>query len=841
MRNMATIFRTLFAVTASSLLLLAVAPVQAAQLYVTQGFVDYTVNGAGVRVQNASSVAACNGTADAAYYAQPANFTVAVPTGSTVDRAFLFWGGSITNAGNADTTVTAVFNGATSNITGTTQTGASSLGFTYYKGTADVTTQLAAAAPAGGNITVSVSGFTLNASPSKGSCGAAGGATLVVVYTTNISGAGVEPRAVAIDDVATVLFQATQTGSVTGLAGASSTPNARMSAALMEGDVSITPTEGFSFAGNNYDALVNWDEGDKNIDASGEGNSWELDTIPITITPGATSATYAMQTGQDTILPVVMAVSWNVRSDFGDAPASYGIARHTPADLGSNVTRLGTGVDFEGAPLPSADANGDDVDVGDDESGLTVLGLLTVASTTYSVTTACAGGSDGAVNLTGQISAWIDFNRSGTFDANERAQATCPPAATSANLTWVIAPSQIVAGPTFMRMRIAAVAAQVVNPIGNAATGEAEDYKLDIVPIISVNKQVWPDADAGVFNFAVDATTIATNLGDDQSVTPRTLYHKQINNYNGMTGVAPSVTVALDVSSNALVFTLAETGGTATNLADYTSAYTCVNGAGVTVASADPGTSAGLTIPLSVTGAAPNGREQDITCSFVNQTSRITVVKMTELGNGTFVFAGTGNKVENFSITTVGGTGTADIQLQRIFPDPAGSTETLTETVPAGWRLDSIACTFLAPNGSTGTVGAVSTPAVTIPLIRGYDYTCTFLNHKHTADLELTKTNTPGVNGNVDQPIDSVASGAATNYTITVVNNGPDNADGAVVTDPASAGLICVVATCSAAGGADCPVQAGAALLAALQGSGAAITTLPAGGAVTFVLSCQVP
>jgi len=820
---------------------LSFAPVQAAQLYVTQGFVDYAVNGTGVRTQNASATGTCNATADGAYYALPATFTVAVPAGSTVDRAYLFWGGSITVAGNADATVTAVFNGASSNITGTTQTGTSTLGTVYYKGTADVTAQVAAAAPAGGNITVSVNNFTLNASPAKASCGAAGSATLIVVYNTDINDPAVEPRAVAIDDVTTVLSNNTVTGSVTGLAGASSTPSARMSAALMEGDVAITPNEAFSFAGNNYDALVNWDEGDKNRDASGEGNSWEIDTIPVTITAGATSANYSMQTGGDTILPVVLAVSWNVRSDFGDAPATYGIARHTPADLGNAVTRLGLGVDFEGASLFSNDSNGDDADSSDDESGVTALPILTVAATSYSVTTACAGGSIASVNQTGQISGWIDFNRNGTFDANERAQATCPPAATTATLTWTIAPTQIVAGPTFLRLRTGLTAAQVANPTGNATTGEVEDFKLDIVPTLAVNKQVWPDADAGVFNFSVGASVIGTDIGDDQSISSRTVYHKPINDYNGMTGTAPSIPAALDVSATAIVFTLTETGGTATSLADYTSAYTCTNGAGATVANADPGTSANLTIPLSVTGAAPNGRQQNITCAFVNQTARITVVKNTQLANGTFAFAGTGNKVENFNIATVANTGTATLNLQRIFPDPAGSTETVTETVPAGWRLDSIGCTFLAPNGSTGAVGTVANPAVTVPLTRGYDYTCTFLNHKLTADVVLTKTNTPGVNGNVDQAGDTLVSGATTTYSIVATNTGPDAADNAVITDPATAGLTCATASCTATGGAVCPAQTGAALVTALQGAGATVPTLPVGGTVTFALSCQVP
>lgn len=109
------------------------------------------------------------------------------------------------------------------------------------------------------------------------------------------------------------------------------------------------------------------------------------------------------------------------------------------------------------------------------------------------------------------------------------------------------------------------------------------------------------------------------------------------------------------------------------------------------------------------------------------------------------------------------------------------------------------------------------------------------------ADLVLTKTNTPGANGNVDQAGDTVVSGAPSNYTITVTNNGPNAANGAVVTDPAPTNLNCPTATCSAAGGAACPAQTGAALVAALQGAGATVPTLPNGGSVTFALSCTVP
>lgn len=852
-------FRKRLAATASAAVLMlgAALPVQAAQIYTTQGYVDYAMNGSGFRLQNSSATGTCAATADAAYWAASRTFNVTFPATATgIDRAYLIWGGS---SDVADTTATLQLNGgAATAVTGTAQTAArpTAPNTRYYETVANVTTQVAAAYTGPGAMSVTVSNVTFKAEAPdnwRDSCGAAGAATLVVVYSTDLNNPAVVPRAVVLDDITvlmagSVATPASYTGNISGVAAAANPSNGRMNVVTIEGDSAISTSESFSMTiggtTTNYDAQVNWDAGDQNTPgAGGNGNSWELDGInaPTLIIPaGTTAITYNLTSGQDTIMPSVMALSWDIRSDFGDAPASYGVARHAPPDITDTATRLSAGLDFEDGALASADANLDDTSTSDDESGVTTLPLLTVATTSYTISTACAGGTDGATATTAQVSAWIDFNRDGTFDGTERAQAACPSAASTVNLTWTIAPTQIVAGPTYLRLRIARAAAQVANPIGNAAEGEAEDYQMDIVPTLAVNKQVWPDSDTGVFNFAIGATSIATDLGDDQATPARTLYHKQINNYNGMAGVAPSVNVALNVSTNALDFSVTETGGTGTSLADYTSAYTCTNGAGATVASADPGTSANLTIPLSVTGATPNGRQQNITCAFVNQTARIVMVKNTTLGDGTFAFAATGNRVANFNITTVAGTGTTALALQRIYPDPAGSTETVTETVPAGWRLDSIACTFLAPNGTTGTVGSVTIPAVTVPLTRGYDYTCTFANHKLTADVVLTKTNTPGVNGNVDQPADSVVSGAPSSYTITVTNNGPDGANGTVVTDPVPTNLSCGTATCSAAGGAACPAQTGAALVTALQGAGTTVPTLPNGGSVTFTLSCTV-
>ena len=162
---------------------------------------------------------------------------------------------------------------------------------------------------------------------------------------------------------------------------------------------------------------------------------------------------------------------------------------------------------------------------------------------------------------------------------------------------------------------------------------------------------------------------------------------------------------------------------------------------------------------------------------------------------------------------------------------PAG---TGTVTAGANGTSSSGAVTEFIPNGATGgnAGNAVTAPTVSnLPLC----------NFTASADLRVTKTNTPGVNGEVDQAGDTVSSGSTVIYVVTVTNSGPGAANNAVVTDPTPTNLICTTATCAAAGGAACPAPTGAALVAALQGAGATVPTLPLGGSVTFNLSCQVP
>lgn len=231
------------------------------------------------------------------------------------------------------------------------------------------------------------------------------------------------------------------------------------------------------------------------------------------------------------------------------------------------------------------------------------------------------------------------------------------------------------------------------------------------------------------------------------------------------------------------------------------------------------------------------------------QVGRALVLRKTTLraAGGPFGFTLTNTVQATGTVTTAavgtptqvdGDTGTAGTQ---VFTITAPTTAvTITEsTLPATWSLTGVTCV----NAASAPVGSLSGNTYTITgaeIAASTTFTCTFANTQRQADLQLTKTNTPGVNGDVDQAGDTVARGTSTQYTLTVTNGGPDAADGAVVSDPAPTGVTCTTATCTAAGGASCPAATGAALMTALQGSGAIIPTLPASGQVRIQLTCTV-
>ncbi len=185
--------------------------------------------------------------------------------------------------------------------------------------------------------------------------------------------------------------------------------------------------------------------------------------------------------------------------DGGDAPASYGQAGHAlavtlsgggvPVNDPSPVsdpafelatptappTRLGASVDPGG--VSSADAGGDD-DAGsngmfgadDDETGDPPAAIEVVAGGSLAQPAiACTG--------PGFVAGWIDFDASGSFDADERSQ-TAECAAGAVDLAWAVPADAAAQAQAFERLRIAASASDVAGPTGFAASGEVEDHAL---------------------------------------------------------------------------------------------------------------------------------------------------------------------------------------------------------------------------------------------------------------------------------------------------------------------------------------------------------------------------
>ena len=152
---------------------------------------------------------------------------------------------------------------------------------------------------------------------------------------------------------------------------------------------------------------------------------------------------------------------------------------------------------------------------------------------------------------------------------------------------------------------------------------------------------------------------------------------------------------------------------------------------------------------------------ETVTCTFTNAkdapaTGTIHIAKKTVAGDGSFVFTGSGTGLENFTLTTSGGTAP-----QKSFTGLAAGTYRVIEQVPAGWTLSDISCSD--PTGNSVGLGKTAT----IILAAGETVTCTFTNTKNappaTGTINVVKK-TAGGNGNF--PFTSTVPGGQ-NFTLT--------------------------------------------------------------------------
>lgn len=157
-------------------------------------------------------------------------------------------------------------------------------------------------------------------------------------------------------------------------------------------------------------------------------------------------------------------------------------------------------------------------------------------------------------------------------------------------------------------------------------------------------------------------------------------------------------------------------------------------------------------------------------------------------------------------------------------PVPVTATTDLTPITLAA-RITSAACS--GPIANTATIAGFQAPYSDSTPANNTATATTALNCN--ANLSVTKTNGVG----------TVTAGGATSYTVTYANVGPASADNATVRDVPGTGLSCSVASCSASGGtpaASCP----ATPANLLTGSGVTLPSFPAGGTITFTVSCNI-
>ena len=157
--------------------------------------------------------------------------------------------------------------------------------------------------------------------------------------------------------------------------------------------------------------------------------------------------------------------------DFGDAPASYDVTNADNGPVhGATGPVLGSLRDTETDGLPTAAANGDDTNGSDDEDGVTFTSGLAVGQ---------AASIHVVVSAAGNLNAWIDFNRDGTFDDAGEQIFTDLAAAAGAHDFPLTVPSTASVGATYARFRLTTSASVSFNGLG--ADGEVEDYQVAIL------------------------------------------------------------------------------------------------------------------------------------------------------------------------------------------------------------------------------------------------------------------------------------------------------------------------------------------------------------------------
>ena len=228
-----------------------------------------------------------------------------------------------------------------------------------------------------------------------------------------------------------------------------------------------------------FNADGDWDDAGEQILTSTdllEGTNELTFSIPVDALEGTTYARFRMSSAGG-LSPTGLAGDGEVEDyqvlindpgiDFGDAPNSYGTAL---ADDGARHEivagfYLGAAADGEPDGLASPDAAGD----GADDDGVIFDDFLVVNTTVNLTVTASQGGS---------LDGWIDFNADGDFDDAGEQVFSSQALVAGGNALTLDVPGTAIVGSTFARFRLSSAGG--LSPIGFAADGEVEDYRVAI-------------------------------------------------------------------------------------------------------------------------------------------------------------------------------------------------------------------------------------------------------------------------------------------------------------------------------------------------------------------------
>jgi ELWxxDGT repeat protein len=216
------------------------------------------------------------------------------------------------------------------------------------------------------------------------------------------------------------------------------------------------------------------------IFANLNGNS-SSDPLPTAVS--ATRILFSAFTDSTGVEPWIVELPPPVE-DFGDAPdPGY------PTLLASDGARHEIGLlwlggvpdvapDAEPDGLPSAAADGDDLDGDDDEDGVAFLDYLVEGGTTRLRVTATCEPEFGP--CAPHLDAWIDFDANGDWGDTGEQVFTAVALAEGENLLEFDTPLGAALGPTYTRFRLSQLGGLL--PFGGATDGEVEDYAVDILP-----------------------------------------------------------------------------------------------------------------------------------------------------------------------------------------------------------------------------------------------------------------------------------------------------------------------------------------------------------------------